>query len=237
MLQKIKELYAVRGPLLVVGQLAVCLAPGSCSGEFTSPDGGVKRLYARWNGFGTRVRTPALQLLLRLYSRWIGMDLNLSEAHFPGAIQIVHLYHAGEHLSALARKLHPNDESHPKRWIMIHQHKLDEGQNEKLRISRITGKRGVVEANFHVAHPTETYRNLLSPVLEALMVPITLYLIVKGAIRESSQRSNDTSRCPRLTLPLEPHRAPEQQDSEDFGFTIQEKSRLRLAPHANISRW
>ena len=86
MLQKIRELYAVRGPLLVVGYLAMCLTPGSCSGEFTLPDGRVK---AASDG-----------------SEWIW---NLAEERFPGAIQIVDLYHAREHLWESARKLHPND--------------------------------------------------------------------------------------------------------------------------------
>ncbi len=33
------------------------------------------------------------------------MDWNLAEEHFPGAIQIVDLYHARQHLWELARKL------------------------------------------------------------------------------------------------------------------------------------
>ncbi len=39
MLQKIRVLYAVRGPLLVVGHLAMCLTLGSRGGEFTPPVG------------------------------------------------------------------------------------------------------------------------------------------------------------------------------------------------------
>jgi len=35
---------------------------------------------------------------------------NQADLHFPGAIQIVDLYHAREHLWELARKLFPNDE-------------------------------------------------------------------------------------------------------------------------------
>ena len=33
---------------------------------------------------------------------------NLAEQHFPGAVQIVDLYHARQHLWELARKLYPN---------------------------------------------------------------------------------------------------------------------------------
>jgi hypothetical protein len=37
---------------------------------------------------------------------------NIAAQHFPGAIQIVDLYHARSHLWDLARKLYPNDEVH-----------------------------------------------------------------------------------------------------------------------------
>jgi hypothetical protein len=57
---------------------------------------------------------------------------NLAELHFPGAIQIVDLYHARQHLWVLARALYPNDSVQQKRWILRQQHKLDEGQIEKL---------------------------------------------------------------------------------------------------------
>ena len=57
---------------------------------------------------------------------------NIADEHFPGAIQIVDLYHARQHLWSLARQLHPNDEPLQKRWMMIHQDKLDEGKIEKL---------------------------------------------------------------------------------------------------------
>ena len=58
---------------------------------------------------------------------------NLAEQHFPGAVQIVDLYHARQHLWELARKLHPNDEVNQKAWIKIHQRRLlDQGKIEKL---------------------------------------------------------------------------------------------------------
>jgi hypothetical protein len=57
---------------------------------------------------------------------------NLTELHFPGAIQIVDLYHARQHLWNVARLLYPGDELGQKRWIMRHQPKLDEGKIEKL---------------------------------------------------------------------------------------------------------
>jgi hypothetical protein len=58
---------------------------------------------------------------------------NLAEVHFPGAIQIVDLYHARQHLWELARKLYPNDEIGQKAWIRTHQKRLlDKGKIEKL---------------------------------------------------------------------------------------------------------
>ena len=57
---------------------------------------------------------------------------NIADQHFPGAVQIVDLYHARQHLWDLARKLYPNEEAQQKRWIMIQQNRLDKGKIEKL---------------------------------------------------------------------------------------------------------
>jgi hypothetical protein len=58
---------------------------------------------------------------------------NLADQHFPGAVQIVDLYHARQHLWELARRLHPNDEMNQKVWIKLHQRRLlDKGKIEKL---------------------------------------------------------------------------------------------------------
>jgi hypothetical protein len=58
---------------------------------------------------------------------------NLAEPYFPGAIQIVDLFHARQHLWELARKLYPNDEANQKAWIKVHQRRLlDKGKIEKL---------------------------------------------------------------------------------------------------------
>jgi hypothetical protein len=60
---------------------------------------------------------------------------NIADQHFPGAVQIVDLYHARQHLWNLARKLYPNDEVRQKRWMIRQQARLDEGKIEKLVIS------------------------------------------------------------------------------------------------------
>jgi hypothetical protein len=62
-------------------------------------------------------------------SEWIW---NIAQLHFPGAMQIVDLFHARQHLWDLVRKLHPNQEAEQKRWMMVHQDLLDEGKIEAL---------------------------------------------------------------------------------------------------------
>ena len=57
---------------------------------------------------------------------------NLAQQQFPGAIQIVDLYHARQHLWDLARQLHPHDKVPRQRWITIHQDHLDEGRIQEL---------------------------------------------------------------------------------------------------------
>jgi hypothetical protein len=58
---------------------------------------------------------------------------NLAREHFPGAIQIVDLYHARQHLWELAHRLYPTDEKQQQAWMRVHQKRwLDQGKIEKL---------------------------------------------------------------------------------------------------------
>ena len=58
---------------------------------------------------------------------------NLTAEHFPGAVQIVDLYHARQHLWEVVRTLHPNDAVKQKAWMKIHQKRLlDKGKIERL---------------------------------------------------------------------------------------------------------
>jgi hypothetical protein len=58
---------------------------------------------------------------------------NLAQQHFPGAIQIVDLYHARQHLWDLARLLYPNQRKRQNVWIGLHQKRwLDKGKIDKL---------------------------------------------------------------------------------------------------------
>lgn len=57
---------------------------------------------------------------------------NLADQHFPGAIQIVDLYHARQHLWELSAKLFPGDEPTRKRWTARCLKQLDAGKMEAL---------------------------------------------------------------------------------------------------------
>jgi len=92
--------------------------------------------------FGKRIYLEAYQrgwehaakkVVLADGAEWIW---NLADLHFPGAIQIVDLYHARQHLWELARKLCPNDPVMQKAWMKKHQSRmLDKGKIEKLVLS------------------------------------------------------------------------------------------------------
>jgi hypothetical protein len=78
---------------------------------------------------------------------------NLAEQHFPGAVGIVDLYHARQHLWELARKLNPNDEVHQKAWMKVHQRRLlDKGKIEKL----VFALRSIVSTNPEVVEKIRT---------------------------------------------------------------------------------
>jgi hypothetical protein len=57
---------------------------------------------------------------------------NNADRHFPGAVQIVDLFHARQHLWDVARMVHPGDVPRQKQWILRHQPKLNGGKIEKL---------------------------------------------------------------------------------------------------------
>ena len=61
---------------------------------------------------------------------------NLADQHFPGAVQIVDLYHARQHLWDPARRLHPNDSANQEAWMKIHQERLlEKGKIDELVFS------------------------------------------------------------------------------------------------------
>jgi hypothetical protein len=87
-----------------------------------------KRIYLEaWNrGWPRAVK----KVVMGDGAEWIW---NLAQQHFTGAVQIVDLYHARQHLWELTRTLHPNDKTKQKAWMKVHQKRLlDQGKIEKL---------------------------------------------------------------------------------------------------------
>ena len=91
--------------------------------------------------FGLRIYTEAwnrgwdratIRVVMGDGSHWIW---NNADQHFPGAIQIVDLYHAREHLWDLARKLYPAGEVAQKRWLMRKLDWLENGKIESLAMA------------------------------------------------------------------------------------------------------
>ena len=78
-----------------------------------------RRLYLEaWNrGWSRAVK----KVVMGDGAEWIW---NLAEQHFPGAIQIVDLFHASQHLWDVARCLYPNDSPGQKAWMKVHQKRL-----------------------------------------------------------------------------------------------------------------
>jgi hypothetical protein len=98
--------------------------------------------------FGYRIYTEAwrrgwewatIKIVLADGAVWIW---NLADQHFPGAVQIVDLYHARKHLGDLAALLHPHDPAAKKLWLAPMKDLLDEGQIQELveRIRQIAAE-------------------------------------------------------------------------------------------------
>jgi hypothetical protein len=86
-----------------------------------------KRLYLEaWNRGWSRAEK---KVVIGDGAEWIW---NIAQQQFPGAIQIVDLFHARQHLWDLARKLFPLDKAGRKGWIATQQDKLDKGNIEEL---------------------------------------------------------------------------------------------------------
>jgi len=107
-----------------------------------------RRLYLEaWNRGWSRA---AKKVVIGDGAEWIR---NLVETHFPGAIQIVDLYHARQHLWEVARVLYPNDTVQQKTWMKVHQKRLlDKGKIEKL----VTALRSLCHTNPEVVQKMRT---------------------------------------------------------------------------------
>ena len=87
-----------------------------------------KRLYVEaWKRGWNRAEN---KIVIGDGAEWIW---NIAKDHFPGAVQIVDLFHARQHLWDLARLLHPIDIKRRNTWIGLHQKRwLDNGKIAKL---------------------------------------------------------------------------------------------------------
>jgi hypothetical protein len=84
--------------------------------------------------FGYRIYTEAwrrgwewatIKIVIADGAVWIW---NQADQHFPGAVQIVDLYHARQHLAELAALLHAHDAAAKKLWLAPMKNLLDEGR-------------------------------------------------------------------------------------------------------------
>jgi hypothetical protein len=112
-----KDGYAIRDP-----DSTTYVAAIEPAGEFAP------RLYLEaWNRGWERAEK---KVVIGDGAEWIW---NIADDHFPGAVQIVDIFHARQHLWDVARKLYPGQEATQKRWMAIHQEELlDEGKIEEL---------------------------------------------------------------------------------------------------------
>ena len=92
----------------------------------TAEEFGLRLYHEAWQRGWSRARK---KVVIGDGALWIW---NLADQHFPGAIQIVDLYHAREHLWELSAKLFPHDECHRKQWTERLLLKLEKGQIEPL---------------------------------------------------------------------------------------------------------
>lgn len=98
------------------------------TGAIESADQFGKRLYVEaWKRGWSRAEK---KVVIGDGAEWIW---NLFQQHFPGAVQIVDLYHARQHLWDLVRLLYPDDRKRQNAWIGLHQKRwLDKGKIGKL---------------------------------------------------------------------------------------------------------
>jgi hypothetical protein len=118
---------------------------------------------------------------------------NIADLQLPGAIQIVDLYHARQHLWDLARKLHPNQEAEQRRWMMIHQDTLDKGDIENL----VLALRSIDSSNPELAETIRTTANYFETNTQRMRYPEfrSQHLFVGSGVIEAGCKTVIGSRC------------------------------------------
>jgi hypothetical protein len=150
-----------------------------------------KRLYVEaWKRGWSRAQK---KVVMGDGAEWIW---NLAEQHFPGAVQIVDLYHARQHLWDLVRRLYPNDEAGQKAWIKVHQKRLlDKGKIEKL----VAAIHSIRSANPEVAEKLRTEADYFERNVERMRYPTfrSQHLFVGSGVIEAGCKTVIGSRLKR----------------------------------------
>ena len=138
-----------------------------------------RRLYLEaWNrGWSRAVK----KVVIGDGAEWIR---NLGEIHFPGAVHIVDLYHARQHLWEVARALYPGNFVSQKAWMKAHQKRLlDKGKIEKL----LTGLRSLHHTNPEVLEKIRTEAEYFEKNTERMRYPKfrRQYLFVGSGVIEA----------------------------------------------------
>jgi hypothetical protein len=147
-----------------------------------------KRIYLEaWNRGSSRAVT---KVFMGDGSEWIW---NIAKLHFPGAIQIVDLFHARQHLWDLARKLYPNQEAEQRRWMMVHQDLLDEGKIEEL----VAALRAIDSPNPELADKVRVEAGYFGTNMERMRYPKFRgqHLFVGTGVIEAGCKALIGSRC------------------------------------------
>jgi len=122
-----------------------------------------KRIYAETSNRGWS--RAEKKVVMGDGAEWIW---NLAEPYFPGAVQIVDLFHARQHLWELARRLYPNDAVAQKAWLKVHQRRmLDKGKIEKL----VLALRSIISANPEVIDKIRTQADYFERNAERMRYP------------------------------------------------------------------
>jgi hypothetical protein len=121
---------------------------------------------------------------------------NLAALHFPGAIEIVDLYHARQHLWDLVRRLYPNEEGTQKAWMKLHQKRLlDKGKIQKL----VDLLRAIPSSNSEVAAKIRTEAEYFERNAERMRYPQfrRQHLFVGSGVIEAGCKTVVASRLKR----------------------------------------
>jgi Uncharacterised protein family (UPF0236) len=121
---------------------------------------------------------------------------NLVADHFPGAVQIVDLYHARQHLWDIARNLYPHQDANQRAWMKIHQKRLlDKGKIEKL----VVALRSIDSDNPEIAEKLRTEANYFETNADRMRYPEfrRQHLFVGSGVIEAGCRTVIGSRLKR----------------------------------------